>query len=260
MRWPSGRYSRNSTTLKVVGLRSSTINSGVVTSSGVVQYVSRLGQAPATDYVKERCHTTFRYWFDYAGGTTTDWGAHHNDIAFWATGEKGPVSVEGKVLVPPVPGGYTAFSEYEVLFTYANGVRHFLKTTKDDSIFGSVVNPNGQRNGIRFIGANGWIWVRRGSIEASDEELITTPLPPDAQRLYVSSDHMGNFIECARSRKDPICDVDTGHRSATECHLANIALRLGRKLEWDADREQFVGEGATEANRMLAREMRKPYS
>lgn len=218
------------------------------------------GQSPATDYMPERCHTTFRYWLDYAGGTTTDWGAHHNDIAFWATGDKGPVSVEGRALVQPVPGGYTAFSEYEVLFTYANGVKHFLKTTKDDNIYGSVANPQGQRNGIRFIGADGWIWVRRGSIEASDADLITTPLPAEAQRLYVSSDHMGNFIECTRSRRDPICDVETGHRSATECHLANIALRLGRKLEWSADREQFVGEGATEANGLLAREMRQPYS
>jgi predicted dehydrogenase len=218
------------------------------------------GQAPAADYMKERCHTTFRYWFDYAGGTTTDWGAHHNDIAFWATGAKGPVSVEGKVLIEPVPGGYTAFSEYEVLFTYANGVKHSLKTTKDDSIFGGVINATGQRNGIRFIGTDGWIWVRRGSIEASSEDLITTPLPANAQRLYVSPDHMGNFIECARSRRDPICDVETGHRSATECHLANISLRLGRKLGWDAEREQFTGEGAAEGNRMLVREMRQPYS
>lgn len=218
------------------------------------------GQAPARDYMPERCHTTFRYWLDYAGGTTTDWGAHHNDIAFWATGEKGPARVEGQVLAQPVPGGYTAFSEYEVRFTYANGVRHYLKTTQDDSIFGSVVNPNGQRNGIRFVGTNGWIWVRRGAIEASDEDLILTPLPAGAERLYASADHMGNFIECARSRRDPICDVETGHRSATECHLANIALLLGRPLEWDAEREQFSGEGAAEANRLLVREMRKPYS
>jgi predicted dehydrogenase len=218
------------------------------------------GQSPATDYMPERGHTTFRYWLDYAGGTTTDWGAHHNDIAFWATGAKGPISVEGKGLVQPVPGGYTAFSEYEVLFTYANGVRHFLKTTRDDNIFGSVINPDGQRNGIRFVGSDGWIWVRRGAIEASDEDLISTPLPAGAERLYASADHMGNFIECTRSCRAPICDVETGHRSATECHLANIALRLGRELEWNADREQFIGEGAAEANGLLAREMRQPYS
>jgi predicted dehydrogenase len=218
------------------------------------------GQAPKADYVKERCHTTFRYWLEYSGGTITDWGAHHNDIAFWATGLKGPDAVEGKVLAPPVAGGYTAFPEYEILFTYATGVKHYLKTTRDDNIFGGEVNPKGQRNGIRFEGPDGWIWVRRGAIEASTEELLRTPLPASAERLTVSRDHMGNFFESVRSRKDPICDVETGHRSASECHLAVIALRLGRKLNWNVDREEFVGDGAAEANAHLAREMRPPYN
>jgi len=101
--------------------------------------------------------------------------------------------------------------------------------------------------------------VRRGQLEASDEDLITTPLPAGAERLYVSNDHMRNFFDCVRTRKDPICDVETGHRSASECHLAQISLSLGRTLKWDADREQFTGEGAGEANTHLAREMRKPY-
>jgi predicted dehydrogenase len=218
-----------------------------------------LGQAPKVDYVKERCHTTFRYWLEYSGGTVTDWGAHHNDIAFWATGLKGPDEVEGKVLTEPIPGGYTAFSEYEVLFTYSNGVKHYLKTTKDDNIFGGAVNPNGQRNGIKFEGTDGWIWVRRGAIEASKEEIISTPLPANAERLYASKDHMGNFFDCVRSRKDPICEVETGHRSASECHLAVISLRLRRKLRWDVAKEEFVGDGAREANQWIAREMRKPY-
>jgi len=219
-----------------------------------------LGQAPRVDYVKERCHFSFRYWFDYAGGTTTDWGAHHNDIAFWATGRKGPDTIEGKVLVQPVPGGYSAFSEYEVQFTYSNGVRHYIKTTRDDTTSGGVINANGQRNGIRFIGTEGWIWVRRGAIEASSPDLLTTPLSARAERLYVSEDHMGNFFDCVRSRKDPVCDVETGHRSASECHLANISLRLGRKLNWDPERERFTGEAATEANKMVSRKMRKPYT
>jgi predicted dehydrogenase len=217
------------------------------------------GQAPATDYVKERCHTTFRYFFDYSGGTMTDWGAHHNDIARWAIGLEGPTEVEGKVLADPIPGGYTAFSEYEVTFTYANGVKHVAKTTKDDNIFGGVVNKNGQRNGLKFEGAEGWIWVTRGDLNASDESIITTPLPESAVRLPVSNDHMGNFFECVRSRKLPICDVEVGHRSASICHLGAIALRTGRKLKWDAEREQFIGDGAKEANALVAREMRKPY-
>jgi hypothetical protein len=122
------------------------------------------------------------------------------------------------------------------------------------------VNPKGQRNGIRFEGTGGWIWVNRHEITASDPELLRAPLPSDAVRLYVSNDHMGNFFDCVRSRKLPICDVETGHRSATMCHLGAIALRTGKKLVWDYDLEQFVGDNSHTANRYIAREMRKPYS
>ncbi len=218
-----------------------------------------LGQAPKVDYVKERCHTTFRYWLDYSGGTMTDWGAHHNDIARWALGQEGPTAVEAKVLAEPIPGGYTAISEYEVTFAWAGGVRHVTKTTRDDNFFGGVVNKNGQRNGIKFEGTDGWIWVTRGDIDASKDDIITTPLPARAVRLEASGDHMGNFFACVRSRKDPIAHVEVGHRSASLCHLAAIAMRLRRPLKWDANAEQFVGDDAAEANAYVAREMRKPY-
>jgi predicted dehydrogenase len=218
-----------------------------------------LGQAPKVDYVKERCHTTFRYWLDYSGGTMTDWGAHHNDIARWAIGLDGPTVVEAKVLAEPIPDGYTAISEYEVTFTYANGVKQIVKSTKDDNIFGGVVNKDGQRNGLRFEGTDGWIWVTRGDLNASADDLITTPLPDNATRLEVSTDHMGNFFECVRSRRDPIARVEVGHRSASLCHLAAIAMRLRQKLGWDPVRETFVGEGAKEANAFVARAMRPPY-
>ena len=218
-----------------------------------------LGQAPKVDFVKERCHTTFRYWFDYSGGTMTDWGAHHNDIARWAIGLDGPDAVEGKPLIDPVPGGYTAFSEYDVMFTWANGIKHTVKSTKDDNIFGGIVNKDGQRNGLKFEGSDGWIWVTRGDLSASDDEIITTPLPDDAVRLGTSGDHMGNFFDCVRTRNDPAGHVEAGHRSASVCHLGAIALRTGRKLRWDPETEQFIGDGADEGNRYVAREMRKPY-
>ncbi|HEV7923808.1 MAG TPA: Gfo/Idh/MocA family oxidoreductase [Verrucomicrobiae bacterium] len=217
------------------------------------------GQTHQVDYVPQRCHLTFRYWYDYSGGTMTDWGAHHNDIARWAVGLDGPVSIEGAPTTQPIPDGYTAFSDYEVNYTYANGVRHTVKTTQDDSIYGSVVKENGQRNGLRFEGSNGWIWVNRDEIEASDDALLSAPLPASATRLYVSNDHMGNFFDCVRSRKLPVADVETGHRSASMCHLGVIAMRLGRKLNWDPAREKFTGEGAHDADKMLAREMRKPF-
>lgn len=218
-----------------------------------------LGQAPNVDYVPQRCHSTFRYWYDYSGGTMTDWGAHHNDIALWAVGLPGPVAVEGSPLDQPIPGGYTAFSAYEVNLTYANGVRHTIRTTTDDSLSGAIVRAEGQRNGLKFEGTDGWIWVNRGEIAASDDELVTKPLPDGAEHLYLSSDHMGNFFECVRSRKAPICEAAVGHRAASLCHLGNIALRLGRKLTWDPASEHFKGEHKKEANSFLSRPMRKPY-
>jgi predicted dehydrogenase len=189
----------------------------------------------------------------------TDWGAHHNDIALWAIGLPGPVAVEGKPLAQPIPGGYTAFSQYEVNFSYDNGVAHRVLTTNDDSIYGGVVKSDGQRNGIKFEGSAGWIWVTRGAIDASNDDLVTTPLPEAAERLYSSSDHMANFFDCVKSRKLPICDAAVGHRAASVCHLGNIALRTGFNLKWNPGQEQFDGDHATEANTWLVRDMRKPY-
>ncbi len=217
------------------------------------------GPAPAMEYVPERCHTKFRYWYEYSGGTMTDWGAHHNDIAYWAVGLIAPRDVIARPLSEPVPGGYTAFADYEVHYRYDNGVELNIQTTRDDNIYGEKTTKQGQHNGIRFEGTNGWIWVSRHEIIASDPELLAAPLPDDAERLYHSDSHMGNFVECMRTRELPICDVEVGHRSANMCHLGAISMRTGLKLTWDYEQERFVGDGAAEANKFLSREMRKPY-
>jgi predicted dehydrogenase len=221
------------------------------------------GQAPRHDYMPERCHLWFRYWLDYSGGTMTDWGAHHNDIALWAMGldRSGPVTVEGKAFVKPVEGGFTAPGEYEVEYTYVNGVRHRCVSTKADTIFGSSergAKPDAPHHGVRFEGREGWIFVTRGKTEASRPELLSVPLSSKKDPLYVSNDHMGNFFECTRTRKQPICEAEIGHRSVSLCHLGVIAIRLGRKLTWDAAKESFVEDKA--ANGYLAREMRKPWT
>jgi predicted dehydrogenase len=219
-----------------------------------------LGQAPKARYYAERCHGNFRWWFDYSGGPVTDWGAHHNDIARWAIGLDGPVAIEARVVTPPLPNGYTTPSEFEATLTWANGVKQVVKTTTDDSPYGAILNENGQRNGLKFIGTDGWIWVNRGEISASDEQLLQTPLPDNAIRMEVSDDHMGNFFDCVRSRKDPIANVEGGHRSACIGHLIIIALQTGRKLEWNSEKEIFTGDGAAKANNRIARKMRKPYN
>jgi predicted dehydrogenase len=217
------------------------------------------GQAKAYDYLPERCHVNFRNWWDYSGGTMTDWGAHHMDIGYWAIGLKAPSKVEGTPTVQPIPGGYTTFSEYQCHYEFANGVSYHVKTTTDESPYGQILKEDGQRNGIKFIGEDGWIWVNRGEIRASDRNLLRAELPDDAERLYVSNDHVGNFFDCVDSRKDPICPVEVGHRSATVCHLGTIALRTGKQLTWDGDQECFTGDHAEEANTYVARAMRAPY-
>ncbi|MDB6058765.1 MAG: oxidoreductase domain protein [Verrucomicrobiales bacterium] len=207
------------------------------------------GQTPAIDYVPERCHHSFRYWFEYSGGMMTDWGAHHNDIAQWATGSErtGPVEIDGKSLVAMIPGGYTTASQFRVEYTYANGVK---LTCKDSA-------PDNSPNGVTFEGTDGWIFVSRKEIKASNPDLLTQPLPASAVRLYHSENHMQNFFDCVRSRKAPICEAEIGHRSVSVCHLGVLSMRLGRKLKWDPKNEKFVDD--KEANKWLAREMRKPF-
>jgi predicted dehydrogenase len=221
------------------------------------------GQAPEAEYVPERCHLWFRFWREYSGGTITDWGAHHNDIALWAMGldRSGPQTIEGRVLVKPVEGGFTTPPEYEVDYTYANGVKHRCQTTTTHSIFGAQLRePKAGETGIgiKFEGPDGWLFVTRGKIEASKPEILKDAFATGDVRLPVSNDHMANFFEAVKTRKPPICDVEVGHRSASLCHLGGIALRLGRKLTWDAATEAFVND--KDADTHLAREQRKPWT
>lgn len=220
-----------------------------------------LGQAPFMPYNGKNCHWDFRWWYRFSGGQMTDWGAHHNDIAQWGNGTElsGPVEVDGKSLAEMIPGGFTAAAKYRIDCKYANGVTMTIvdqSTVTDRNVVGEgKTTPNG----VQFIGPDGWIFVTRGSIRASDDELIEQPLPENAVKLYVSSNHMGNFFDSMRSRKDPICTVEIGHRSITIAHLGVISVRMKRPLKWNPEKEEFAGEHAREANQWLAREQRKPY-
>ena len=134
-----------------------------------------LGQAPQVDYVPERCHYTFRWWWDYAGGKMTDWGAHHLDIIQWALGEQhsGPVLVEGEGVFSNIPGGYEVPKRFVARLTYASGVE--------------VEARDSGANGIRFEGENGaWLWVTRGTLTASERELLKHKFSDSDKRLYLS--------------------------------------------------------------------------
>lgn len=216
-----------------------------------------LGQAPLTGYCPERVHGLFRRWYEYAGGTMTDWGAHHLDIAQWAMGmdDSGPETIEGSAQFPNIPGGFNTPLIFHADLHYPNGVLVHIETSEDE-----------EKNGITFEGDNGTIFVSRGKLEGpAVDELRKRPFGSDAVQLHethghkknVLSHHLLQFFDCIDRGATPIADVYSQHRSATACHLTNIAMRLGRKIRWDGAREQILDD--TEANNMLSRPQRAPY-
>ncbi len=224
-----------------------------------------LGPTPQVGFIKERCHNHFRNWYEYSGGKMTDWGAHHNDLAQWTLGmdHSGPTSIHAGHCTQPrgEPNCYNVHPIYEAIYTYANGTQLDTRCTTPEGTW----PRNGERpidNGVLFEGEEGkWIFVNRDMIRASSRALLDDPLPQTAVRLTVSNNHMANFLDAARNRRQPICSADVGHRSACVCHLGNIAIRLGRgpdhPLRWNPQEERFTGD--EEANRMLSRPFRAPW-
>lgn len=228
-----------------------------------------LGQAPMAEYVsgpveekkrtQSRAHYEFRWWYEYSGGKMTDWGAHHVDIATWAIGmdASGPESVEGLMAVHPCDfkngyptrsDMYNVASKFDVQCLYPNGVDlHILSEGE---------------NGILITGDKAELFVSRGALRGTAiDALADDPLPESAiTTLYKGQkpgSHMANFFDCIKTREQPISDVYTHHRAMTTCHLANIAIRLSRKIKWDAKAEQIIGDD--EANSFQKREQRKGY-
>ena len=207
-----------------------------------------LGPAPWQPYTPKRCHRTFRYISDYAGGTVTDVGAHYFDLALWATRDKvaGPVSVEGEGVFPS-DGLFDTAIRVKLEYVYADGFRI------------NCVNADDERAGrIRFEGEEGWIEVSDQSMTAEPASLLERRLSPGDKPLYRSNDHFRNFLDCVRTRAATVATAEAGHRSATLCHLGNIAMLLGRKLDWDPADERFPKD--QQANRLLGRSMRSPWS
>src|SRR5205823_5640583 len=143
---------------------------------------------------------------------------------------------------------YNCHPNFKITYTYAGGAK--------------LVCTSGGENGIKFIGEDGkWIFVTRGKINASDgdeksSKLLNEPLPDGATKLYLSDNHMQNFLDGVRTRKACICPAEVGFRSVSVCHIGVIALRTGKKLKWDPKAEKFDD---ADANKMLGREMRKPW-
>lgn len=204
-----------------------------------------LGPAPFRPYNPKHVHYNFRFFWDYSGGQMTNWGAHHLDIAQWGLGmdESGPVSIEGKAKFN-AQKLFEVPEWCEVNYEYANGIK--------------LICGQSQKGGTTFEGTDGTIHVSRDVLEVKPEKLGDEPLTASDVHLYESKDHHGNWLDCIHSRKLPICDVAIGHRSASVCHLGNIAIRSGKKIKWDPVKEQIVGDD--EVAKMTSRHYRAPWS
>ena len=251
------------------------------------------------DGAKTNGHYEFRWWYDYSGGKMTDWGAHHLDIAQWCLGMdgSGPSAVEVIAAEAPYAGGdgYNCHPSFKLKYTYPNGVEVFAmsgtgvgmgskapalvdamgkapsKTVKkkikdkngkdvEKSETVAMKGIDGGENGLLITGDKGVIFVSRGLLLASDAKILSEPLKTDPM-LYPTrpTDHMGNFLDCIKSREIPICGAEVGGGSVIVCHLGAIALRTGKALTWDPKERRFTGPNAAEGNKHIAREMRAPW-
>jgi len=202
-----------------------------------LDYNMWLGPAPWAPYHKARCLYNFRFLWDYSGGNLTNLGAHCIDWAQWAHGtdDTGPVEVEDLGGVFPTDGLYDVADPVHFVARYADGVELYCHTEPTPWT-------------VRFEGTDGWI-ADNGQAEPASlwQELIGAK----EEHLYRSDDHHRNFIDCIRTGREPVAPVEVGHRSATVCHLGNIAMKLRTKLKWDPVAERFLGND--EANQMLDR-------
>jgi predicted dehydrogenase len=234
-----------------------------------LNYNAWLGSTPEVYYTEMRVHpqnslTDRPGWLrceQFGAGMITGWGQHHFDSAAWGmdTELTGPVSIEA-VAEFPKSGLWNVHGDFMSKAEYSNGI--------------TMYTSGGFPNGIRYEGTEGWIFVTRGAysatpsdpvvanrnakaLDASDPKILTSVIGENEIHLYVSQEQHGNWLDCIKSRKEPISPVEIGHRACTVCLVTHVAMHLGRKLQWDPLKEQFVNDA--EANTLLSRPQRAPY-
>jgi predicted dehydrogenase len=233
-----------------------------------LNYDMWLGSTPQIYYTEMRVHPQNSMdrpgWLrceQFGAGMITGWGQHHFDSAAWGmdTEYTGPLTVEA-VAQFPKSGLWDVHGDFMAKAEYRNGI--------------TMLTSGGYPNGIRYEGTKGWIFVTRGSytasasdpvtqnqntkaLEAGDPKILTSVIKENEIQLYRSDEQHGNWLECIKTRQQPVSPVEIGHRACTVCLLTHIAMKLGRKLNWDPDNERFRNDD--EANVMLSRLQRYPY-
>ena len=223
-----------------------------------------LGPAPAVPFNRKRFLATFRWFRDYAGGTITDFGTHRFDTVHQIMGDDAPltVSAEGGRFdlrdageMPDVLQVSYRYRNFVLSYEASNlnahglggrtpGMRYYNARGAEDRPHGMAFYGTG---GALFADRIGWeIYPERGRIARRQVNA------PDATSLHARA-----FVECVRTRRPPPADAETGHRATLVGHLGNIAFLTGRKLRWDAAREEFPGD--YEATALLGRKPRAEW-
>lgn len=223
-----------------------------------------LGPAPKRPFnpnrfgVNEGHFSFFRWFWDYAGGMMTDWGIHLLDIVQWAMDVEAPQAVTacgGKLFLKD---NRETPDTLQVTYEYPGWIAMYENRELN-------ANPLlGKGYGILFHGTEGTLFVDRGGYELIPEKRgrgaaavnRTEPVSEKNSNNHGAA-HFANFAECVRSRKKPVCDIETGHRSTSTCLLGNVAYRSRQRLEWDAKAEKIPN--AADARKYLSREYRKPW-
>jgi myo-inositol 2-dehydrogenase / D-chiro-inositol 1-dehydrogenase len=203
-----------------------------------------LGPAPEAPYCPGRCHWNFRWIFDYSAGSIADWGAHIIDTAQRALGteKSGPVTCKGTGVFGT--DLYNTAHTYHLTYEYENG---------------TIMDVHSEKVEIRIEGTDGWLYVNgwNGTMEASSDEILKSVIGPDEIHLSTDASEHANFLKCIKTREETYHPVEDVHRNSTIEHIGNIAMILGRKVNWDVQKEEFVND--PEANAMRSRPERDPW-
>jgi predicted dehydrogenase len=221
-----------------------------------------LGPAPMRPFNQNRfgVHpdrwSSFRWFWDYAGGMMTDWGVHHLDIVQMAMQVEAPVAITAM-------GGKLALNDnretpdtlmvtYEYLSEKNGG---FVCAYENREC--NAQGWNGHGYGILFHGTDATLYINREYFEITPEKGRSVEVQRVKNENKQGDAHIRNFLDCVKSRQKPISDIEIGHRSTTTCLLGNVALRSGRRIVWNAKTERIEGDNA--ASKYLSREYRKPW-
>jgi len=227
-------------------------------------------RGPAPDKPYNPGRVAWPDWYliwDYCAGFICNWGVHYFDIAYW-----GCPAIAKETCEIECHGAYHAkgfadnIESWDAMFTFASGLK---------MVFTDVTAETQKKTGTTFIGDQGWVHVHRGGIWAEPTGLLQTRLRPGEDHVYKSSEpgddvitikkrsgdeiafrsfhHGDDFLNCIRTRKDPVSNVDATHVASYLGLLAEIAARLETKLKWDPTQERFIGND--EANQLLTRRM-----